>query len=141
MDSKNLAETVSENFAAIYHHCHPEFTINLSHQSIRALQFIAFGGTVTVQEVAGHLGCAQNTASEILRRLQEKGLLERRRRQGDERVVELQVTRLGQQMLQEQTGLDLDKLAGCLKRMTGEERDQVRTGFATLLRYVRGDQE
>jgi MarR family transcriptional regulator, organic hydroperoxide resistance regulator len=136
-NEQSVAEQLSDLFAEIYYRCHPEFTLNLSHQSIRALQFIGLEGTVTVQEVAERLGCARNTASEILHRMADKGLITRKRRKGDERVVELRITADGQSVLQEQTGLDLGKLARSLAGMDQIEREQIMKGFELLLSAVK----
>jgi MarR family transcriptional regulator, organic hydroperoxide resistance regulator len=132
-----LASEISTLYSSIYYHCHPKFTVNLSHQSIRALQFIHFEGTSNVNNVAVHLQCAPNTASEIVRRLVDKGFLQRQRRKEDERVVELQLTDDGTRILLEQTGLDLDTLPDLLKDLTSEEVESVRRGFQILDQSVR----
>ncbi|WP_018131193.1 MarR family winged helix-turn-helix transcriptional regulator [Effusibacillus pohliae] len=136
-DFLRLAEELSAYFSEIYYHCHPSFSINLSHQAVRALQLTAIRGGVTVQDVAVHLGCAHNTASEIVRRLADKQLLVRTRRKEDERVVELRVTEFGRKILQEQTGLDVRKLSGVLAAMPAAEREKVHSGFALLLQHLR----
>ncbi|MBH8603786.1 MULTISPECIES: MarR family winged helix-turn-helix transcriptional regulator [unclassified Thermoactinomyces] len=91
-----LAKQISDLFSQIYYHCHSKlYAIPLTHQAVRALQYVALNQASTVQSVAEYLGCASNTASEILRRLSEKGLLIRQRNKEDERVVELRVTEKG----------------------------------------------
>ncbi|PTX59588.1 MarR family transcriptional regulator [Melghirimyces profundicolus] len=133
MNSQHL----SQIFTSIYYHCHPKFTIPLSHSSVRALQYIAMNKGGTVREVAEHLGCAHNTASEILRRLADKKLLSRKRRRDDERVVELKVTTLGWEILKEQTGLDIEKLDNVLRNMPIKDKKQIFEGFSLLLKYVK----
>ncbi|WP_370541900.1 MarR family transcriptional regulator [Alicyclobacillus tolerans] len=61
--------------------------MELSHQAVRALQYVQMSGSTTIQQISSHLGCAQNTASEIVRRLRQKKLLEKHRRSDDERVA------------------------------------------------------
>ena len=134
----NRAEELSHIFSAIYYHCHPQFQLELSDQAVRALQFVQMTGPVTVQQVADHLGCAHNTASEILRRLGQKGLIERIRNPKDERVVEAHLTSQGRAAVLEHTGLDIDKLTKCLDRMSDKEQAEVLHGFVSLLRTLEG---
>ncbi|GIM46448.1 MarR family transcriptional regulator [Collibacillus ludicampi] len=134
------AQELSRIFTSIYYHCHPQFTIPLSHSSVRALQYIAMNKGVTVREVAEHLGCAHNTASEILRRLADKKMLSRKRRREDERVVELKVTPLGWKALEEHTGLDIEKLDNLLRNMPKEDKEQIFKGFSLLLRHLKEGQ-
>jgi MarR family transcriptional regulator, organic hydroperoxide resistance regulator len=69
--SQETVEALSRHFAAIYHCCHPTYTFSLSHQAVRTLQLIHFQPETTVSDLATHLGCAHNTASEIVHRLAE----------------------------------------------------------------------
>ncbi len=133
MDAREL----SQLFSSIYYHCHPHFTVPLSHSSVRALHCIAMNPGTTVRAVAEHLGCAHNTASEILRRLEDKKLIFRKRRRDDERVVELNLTPSGRKVLEEHTGLDIAKLERLLTRIPKEEKDVIFQGFSLLLRRLK----
>jgi DNA-binding MarR family transcriptional regulator len=123
MDSSTQAQTISDLFAAIYYRAHPRYTVTLSHAAVRALQYIAFSEAPTVGMLAEHLGCAHNTASEVIQRLSQKGLIARQRSAVDERVVCVHVTDRGRQVLGEQTGLDIHRLATHLTLLSPEERD------------------
>lgn len=131
------AQELSQMFASIYYHCHPQFTVPLSHSSVRALQCIAMNNGATVREVAKHLGCAHNTASEILRRLADKELVSRERRKDDERFVELKLTALGRKVLEEHTGLDTEKLECLLSNVPIEDKETIYKGFSLLLRLLK----
>jgi MarR family transcriptional regulator, organic hydroperoxide resistance regulator len=135
--SAALAAELSAKYAAIYRHCHPVYTVALGHQAVRALQLAAEGG-VTVQAIARHLGCAPNTASEVVRRLVEKDLALKVRSTDDERVVEVRVTDEGHRVLEEQTGLDVENLQKRLGTLTAEQRDTIRKGLGLLLDCVEG---
>jgi DNA-binding MarR family transcriptional regulator len=137
MDTENLSEKLSATFAEIYYHCHPIFSINLSHQSVRALQFIYLNQEVTVQEVANHIGTAHNTASEILKRLNQRGFIEKVRKQEDERVVIVTITSLGAKTVLEHTGLDVRKLSSILSRLSLEEQAEMLRAFETLNQLVK----
>jgi DNA-binding MarR family transcriptional regulator len=132
-----LARQLSDHHAAIYRHCHGPYTTPLSHQAVRVLQYAAEGGA-TIQSLGQAIGCATNTASEIVRRLAEKGLVTKARRASDERVVEVSVTAQGRAALAEHTGLDQARLAVALARLTPAERDRIAQGMALLLRCVTG---
>lgn len=135
------AEAISQLFSEIYYRCHPEFTVSLTHQAVRALQFLGMNTQNTVSDVAQYLNCAHNTASEVLRRLSEKGLVLRQRSKADERIVEVQLTDEGKRVLAEHTGLDIVKLAACMKAMSEEEQQIVQQGLNLLLSNVKEQQE
>ena len=135
------AKKISLAFSSVYFHCHPAFDIELSHQAVRALQYVQMGGPATIQQIATHLGCAQNTASEIVRRLRQKGFIEKVRRSDDERIVEVHLTDAGHQAVLQHTGLDIEHLAAQLEEVSPEERQQIEQGLSLLLKVVGGDLE
>jgi DNA-binding MarR family transcriptional regulator len=130
------AERLSDAFAAIAYHCQPSPRAALSYQAVRALHLVGMDGMATVGEVAAHLGCAQSTASEVVGRLADKGLLQRTRRPHDDRVVELTLTDAGERALRQHVGLDVARLDACLTAMTAEDRRHVERGMAVLLRHL-----
>jgi DNA-binding MarR family transcriptional regulator len=74
----------------------------------------------TVTELAGRLQLAQSTVTELVRRAEETGLLEREQSQTDARVVHLRLTPEGSRRLElAYTGL-------------ATERSQLRDAFAHL---------
>ena len=134
--SQEAAESLSRHFAAIYHYCHPIYTFSLSHQAVRTLQFIHYQPEATVSDVAAHLRSAHNTASEIVHRLAEKGLLHKKRKDDDERAVRLSLTEQGTQVLYEQTGLDVQHLSACLSQLSVEEQDLILSGVTLLAEHL-----
>jgi len=99
------------------------YSTDLSHQSIRALQFLAMSQSPPcVDDVARHLGAAASTASELLKRLQRKGLAERTRSAADERVVEVRLTEAGRAALDEHTSMDPAKLRDLLGRLSDADQ-------------------
>lgn len=127
---------LSNLISSIYFHCHPKFQVELSHQAVRTLQLVQMEGPVSVQQIAEHLGCAQNTASEIVRRLREKGFVEKNRREGDERVVEVTLTEAGDKTVLEHTGLDVERLAKNLSQVAEVERERFEQILTRLLEIV-----
>jgi DNA-binding MarR family transcriptional regulator len=130
------ASSISRNFAAIYHRCHPRYSIALSHQSVRVLQLLNEEQAVTVQRVAEFLGCAANTASELVSRLVSKRLVEKQRSEDDERVVFLRLTDIGRTAFDEHVGLDVSRLANALQLCDLRTKHEIQTAFETLLDLV-----
>lgn len=114
--------------ATLYFAARREYAIDLSHRAIRVLQLVAFSKEAPrIGDVARFLGCATGTASELVKRLQGKGLIARRRSDPDERVVRLELTDAGRSALTEHTSLKPDELANGLDALpTSDQRELVR---------------
>lgn len=138
MRTEELSQKISLLFSQIYFHGHPSFDIELSHQAVRGLQYVQMVGPATIQQLADHLGCAQNTASEIIRRLRQKGLVEKQRRSDDERIVEVYLTDAGQEAVLQHTGLDIARLTTNLDQVSEEQRDRIEQGLLLLLEISQG---
>ncbi len=135
-DLTQVAASLAEDFTQLYYHCHLPYKEEMGHRALRALQFIAMNEQPTVQEVATYLGVAHNTTSELIRRLVERGVASKQRSTADERVVHVVITDAGRQLLQDQTGLDRDKLAQCLSEMPPQDVDMIHCAFHTLLQRL-----
>jgi MarR family transcriptional regulator, organic hydroperoxide resistance regulator len=131
LDPIQIAAELAEDFTQLYY-CHLPYQEEIGHRALRALQYIAMNDQSTVQDIATYLGVAHNTASELLRRLVERGVVRKQRSTADERVVHVVVTDDGRQMLREQTGLDRDKLAQCLSEMPPHDVERIHQAFQTL---------
>lgn len=129
---QNDAQTIIDCFAAVTYYAHPHYSISLSHQAVRALHFLSRHPAARIDDVAMYLACAPNTASEIVRRLAEKDLIIRRRSLHDERVVHAHLTELGNQILEENTGLAREKLIACLAALPPQQREQITQGITLL---------
>ena len=80
-----------------------------------------------IDDIARHMDCATSTASEHIKRLQNKGLLARFRPDDDERVVRVRLTDEGRAALVEHTSLDPGKLGESLSGMpVRDQRDLIR---------------
>ena len=138
MSVEESATRLSLLFSAIYFHCHSQFDMDLSHQAVRLMQYLAVVGPSTVSTLAAHSHIAQNTASETIQRLQRKNLVEKHRRPDDERVVNVSLTETGHAAVLQHTGLDTMHLAEPLKQLSREERDNILNAFSKLLAIVGG---
>lgn len=140
MEAENIdtADRLSELFSAVYFHCHPKFEVEISHQAVRAMQYIAMTGPTTINALSEYLSVAHNTTSEIVRRLQSKELVLKQRRHNDERVVEVRLTEDGKRVVLQHTGLDIPRLTEALKEMSQEECNEIERAFTTLLQALGG---
>jgi MarR family transcriptional regulator, organic hydroperoxide resistance regulator len=132
LDPRQIAAELAEDFTQLYYYCHLPYTEEIGHRALRALQYIAMNEQATVQDIATYLGVAHNTASELIRRLVERGVVRKQRSTADERVVHVVVTDDGRQVLRDQTGLDRDKLSQCLSEMPPQDVELIHQAFQTL---------
>ncbi len=114
-----LGEALSYlNFAA-----RRPYAFDLSHRAVRVLQFVGRSiRPLRIDDVAKLLDCAASTASELVKRLEKRGLLVRRRAVTDERVVEIDLTEAGHAALLDHTAVDSEALRLGLARLSAAER-------------------
>ena len=128
--SENLqrVERLSAVLATLYFVARREYSTDLTHRAVRVLQLAAYrDDPPRIEDVANYLGCALSTASELVKRLQKKGLVVRQRSATDERVVQLELTDEGRQALVEHTSLDPNKLElGFGTLSVGEQKEIIR---------------
>ena len=136
-DAGRLAEMLVDiNFYA-----RQPYIFDLSHQSIRALQFINRAETPPrVDEIAKMLGTAASTASELAKRMERKGLITRRRSKIDERVVEIRLTDAGQEALANHTSADPKKLRAGLASLPDPQRRELIAAAEALLDALKAAQ-
>ena len=78
LEHEHRVGRLSAILARLYFDARRDYSIDLSHRAIRVLQLAAFrGDPPRIDDVARQLGCATSTASELVKRLQSKGLLVR----------------------------------------------------------------
>jgi DNA-binding MarR family transcriptional regulator len=97
------------------------------------LQHLSASGPLTVGEQAEHLGLRRNSASELLQRLEAKGLVARIRDERDERRVLVWLTDSGRDVVT-RVGQVLapDLIAQVMATLSEEERAIVVRGFELL---------
>lgn len=105
----------------------------VTRRALEVLQHLAASGPLTVGEQAEHLGLRRNSASELLQRLEEKGLVARVRDERDERRVLVWLTEAGRDVVA-RVGQVLapDLLTQVLENLDPEERAAVVRGFELL---------
>ena len=105
----------------------------VTRRALEVLQHLSASGPLTVGEQAEHLGLRRNSVSELLQRLEAKGLVARIRDERDERKVLVWLTDAGRDVVS-RVGQVLapDLIADSMASMSPEERAVVVRGFELL---------
>jgi DNA-binding MarR family transcriptional regulator len=102
-------------------------------ESLGVLLHLAASGPLTVTESARHMRRAQSVMSDIVTRLERRGLLERMRDERDRRRVLVWLTPKGHAMLaREQRVLDEVLVGRAVDRMSPGDRSRLLTGMRAL---------
>ena len=108
-------------------------------ESLGVLTHLAASGPLTVTEAARHMKRAQSVMSDIVTRLERRGLLERMRDERDRRRVLVWLTPRGHEILErERRVLDEELVGAALRKMTATERAQLVDGMRALARAAHG---
>jgi DNA-binding MarR family transcriptional regulator len=105
----------------------------VTRRALEVLQHLSASGPLTVGEQAEHLGLRRNSVSELLQRLEAKGLVARIRDERDERRILVWLTPAGRDVVS-RVGQILapDMLADVMATLSPEERATVVRGFELL---------
>ncbi len=119
-----------------YHYAqrlHHGADLPVTRRALGVLQHLAASGPLTVGEQAVHLGLRRNSVSELLQRLEAKGLVARVRDERDERRVLVWLTDAGREVIA-RVGKVLapDLLGEALAALSPAERATVVRGFELL---------
>ena len=105
----------------------------VTRRALEVLQHLSLSGPLTVGEQAEHLGLRRNSVSELLQRLEAKGLVARIRDERDERRVLVWLTDAGRDVVS-RVGQVLapDLIAQVMANLSPEERAAVVRGVELL---------
>ena len=105
----------------------------VTRRALEVLQHLSLSGPLTVGEQAEHLGLRRNSVSELLQRLEAKGLVARIRDERDERRVLVWLTDAGRDVVS-RVGQVLapDLIARVMANLSPEERAAVIRGVELL---------
>jgi DNA-binding MarR family transcriptional regulator len=99
------------------------------------LRHLAAAGPLTVGEQASHLGISRATATEVVDRLEAKGLVERMKDDGDQRRVFVSVTERGREQTAALAGRNVeDPLLRAVAALPASTRAAIIEGLGALLR-------
>jgi DNA-binding MarR family transcriptional regulator len=137
-DAVAAARTVARLFPEVYRRYHWANRVHggdlpVTRRALEVLQHLSASGPLTVGEQAEHLGLRRNSASEMLQRLEAKGLVARVRDERDERRVLVWLTDAGRDVVS-RVGQVLapDLIAQVMATLSPEERAIVVRGFELL---------
>jgi DNA-binding MarR family transcriptional regulator len=137
-DAVAAARTVARLFPEVYRRYHWANRVHggdlpVTRRALEVLAHLSASGPLTVGEQAEHLGLRRNSASEMLQRLEAKGLVARVRDERDERRVLVWLTDAGRDVVS-RVGQVLapDLIAQVMATLSPEERAIVVRGFELL---------
>ena len=110
----------------------------LSGARLSALSVVAYGGPVTVGDVARRERVAVPTISRIVEALVQDGLVTREARAGDRRVVQLVATARGRRVMEQGRARRILRLAGELRALASEELLALEKAVGILERLENG---
>jgi DNA-binding MarR family transcriptional regulator len=123
---------INEAWTDLYYYLHYKHEESLTHQNIRCMQSIEKNKHVTVQFLSEVMDISHNTASEHIKRLIQKGYVRKEKNPDDKRVVQVELTDKGREVLKRNTELDEQKLQIVLDRLSSEEKEQILKSFELL---------
>jgi DNA-binding MarR family transcriptional regulator len=138
LTAEQAAQRITRLFPEVYRRYHWAQRVRgadlpVTRRAVEVLQHLSAGGPLTVGEQAEHLGLRRNSVSELLSRLEAKGLVARIRDERDERRVLVWLTDAGRDVVS-RVGQVLapDLLAVTMATLSPAERDIVVRGFELL---------
>lgn len=114
---------------------HPEPSLSVS--QFRVLAFLSRNPDASLSDVAEHSAITRATASSLVDRLVQRGLIDRQDDPAERRHIMLKLTLAGHDLLAEMRGSIRQTLAERLSELTPEEVQQVATGLALLGRVFK----
>ncbi|MBQ4870333.1 MarR family transcriptional regulator [Priestia megaterium] len=128
---------INDSLTDIYFYLHYKHEETLTHQNIRCMQMIKKKKEVTVKDLSEVLNVTHHTASEHIKRLITKGILEKERSAYDKRIVYVKLTPYGEEVLKRNTELDEEKLKMILERLSLEEQQKIIDAFSILREEIK----
>ncbi|BAU67363.1 Transcriptional Regulator, MarR family [Stanieria sp. NIES-3757] len=108
---------------------------SLSVPQFRVLVFLARHSDSSLSEVAEHLGITRATASTMIDRLVQRGLVARQEDPQQRRQIMLRLTPIGSDRLEEMRAITRNQIANLLEELSLEELTNISVGL-TILRKV-----
>ena len=129
-----LAARLERIYRDLWGELHRRDEEGLRQHEAQLLSHVPAEGGVTLTWVAGHLLLPKSTASVLVRSLEDRGLVRRERRPGNQRELAITLTPEGARRVAASTLLDTAALAGALAHLSPE---RVEAALATLEEVVR----
>jgi len=116
------ANAVEGAYRRLWASLHRSDGSDLSHHELELLHHVPAGRTVDLGTLARHLALPKSTASVVVKSLAARGFVDRARDTTDERRLALSLTASGRRRVEDDTVLDVARLAAALRTMRPEDR-------------------
>jgi DNA-binding MarR family transcriptional regulator len=111
-------------------------TLNITLAQLKSLFFIGQQGTTNLSKLAAVLGVTPTNVTGIVDRLVKKGLVKRTECARDRRILLLQTTQEGKELLVRLRERRRDHMSDVLVRMSAGELTSLAQGFASLVKAI-----
>ena len=129
------SRSATERFERAYRRCltalHRPDAPDLSARELEVLHHVGHGG-VTLGWLAGHLALPKSTTSVLVKGLERRGFLRRRRDQGDERRLSIVLTAEGRRRVAGDRVLDPARLTAALRSLPRADRALLLAGLERI---------
>lgn len=126
----DLLREISENLDQAFHPVIEEYGLTL--MQVRILMEISQNANHTIGSISNCVCVMRGNMSNMCKRLESEGLLERSRSKEDERVVTLSLTKKGQDIIEKITNDLQDKYGSALKDESEEVMTDIISGLKKL---------
>lgn len=134
-DAHEIARLHSAMWHRFHTHRQPIVGSDVTPRMLGILRHLADSGPLTVGEQAMHLGMSRATASEVIDRMESKGLVERMRDERDQRRVFVWLTSEGRRRVASLAGsLTDDPFVAAVAALPTRSRKQIIEGLRALLK-------
>ncbi|MGW5261322.1 MarR family winged helix-turn-helix transcriptional regulator [Microbispora sp. NPDC004025] len=142
MEENAAVEEISRLYPAVHRRLRTSGRLlpgrDLTARMVSVLRHLVSYGPLTVGDLAGRLRLSRAAATELLDRVEGRGLVARVRDQRDRRRVYVRITEAGRAAAggagRDDAGCDDDPLAAAVRTMTPQERQGLVDGLRALLR-------
>ena len=117
---------------------YPWMNLNLTIGQLKSLFLIEYEGVASVGRLASTLGVTPPSASGIVERLVEQGLVGRGENPDDRRTITLSATTAGKDLLAKLRETGTSRMSEMLAELDTEELESLRRGYAALARAAEG---
>jgi DNA-binding MarR family transcriptional regulator len=137
MERQELAEEIVRRFLILLRHQHRfghqlSRDMGISGKQLSALRFLIQNGPTTVSAISRHLYVSDGTASPLLERMEQAGLVTRQRCSRDARRLLVECTELGRDMAARAPLGLVSRLRLRLPELSAEELEQIHSAFVKL---------
>lgn len=126
--------TIIEDFITIF--IRLPLVERLSFTTLSVLHTLARRGPMRLTELTATEQMTQPAITQMVRRLEEDGLLERRADVRDGRVALIQLTPRGAQIVEARRTARVERLSGLLERLSAEEREAIVAAVPALAHAI-----